>query len=84
MTHAFRFCRALIVGFSMMMACGGVARCEDPAESSRDSIIQGVRDDVRRQIREREAREVRSEARTGETSSTTPYRPRKSKVKKHN
>jgi hypothetical protein len=43
------------------MALCGAARCDDPAESSRETIIQGVREDVRRHIREAGERSKRSE-----------------------
>jgi hypothetical protein len=79
MTHPFRLCRVFLVGFGMYLALGGVARCDDPAESSRDSIIQGVRDDVRRKIREQGAREARSEFGTVERVSPQPSRQRKAK-----
>jgi hypothetical protein len=63
MTRALRFWQTLIVGYGMLVAGGGVARCDDPAAASRESIIQGVRDDVRLKIRQREAWEARAELR---------------------
>jgi hypothetical protein len=56
------FCRAPMLGLGLLLALCGAARCDDPAESSRESIIQGVRDDVRRHIRDIEARSGRAEA----------------------
>lgn len=55
MTAMLNFCKTLLVGLGLAMPMVTVARCEDPANASRDTIIQGVRDDVRRKIREREA-----------------------------
>jgi len=61
MTRLFRFFAAPILPFGLLMALCGTARCDDPAESSRESIIQGVREDVRRHIREAGERSKRSE-----------------------
>ena len=78
MTKTFRFCRALLAGFGLIVALGGAARSEDysPADSTRDSIIQGVRDDVRRKIRDQQAVENRTGA--GQASPRV-YRPKKKK-----
>ncbi len=48
-------CKALFLGLGLAVLIVNAARCDDPADASRDSIIQGVRDDVRRKIREHEA-----------------------------
>lgn len=55
MTRTVKFARAPILALPLLVALCSVARCNDPAESSRDSIIQNVREDVRRHIRAREA-----------------------------
>lgn len=78
MMLTFRFCRAMLAGFGVIVALAGTARSEDysPADSSRDSIIQGVRDDVRRKIRDQQAAENRTEA--GQASPRV-HRPKKKK-----
>ena len=55
MTRTVKLARAPILALPLLVALCGVARCNDPAESSRDSIIQNVREEVRRHIRSREA-----------------------------
>jgi hypothetical protein len=78
MTHSFRSCRALLAGFGLVVALGGAAQPQDhPADSSRDSIIQGVRDDVRRRIRDQQAAEYRAESATVGQTSPRVYRPKK-------
>ncbi|MBR1120852.1 hypothetical protein JQ628_04930 [Bradyrhizobium lablabi] len=81
MTQTFRFCRALLAGLGLIVALAGAARAEDysPADSTRDSIIQGVRDDVRRKIRDQQAAENRAEAATVGQPSPRVYRPKKKK-----
>lgn len=44
---------AAIILFGTLMVCNAAARCNEVVVSSRDTIIQGVRDDVRRKIQER-------------------------------
>jgi hypothetical protein len=44
--------RAVVLGFGMLLLAGAAARCEEGSDS-REQIIQGVRDDVRRKIQER-------------------------------
>lgn len=51
---AFSSARALLLGFGIIMALAGQARCQEPGEASRETIIQGVRDDVRQKIREQQ------------------------------
>jgi hypothetical protein len=48
--------RTVITGVFFSLAFGGAGRCEDPSDPARESIIQGVRDDVRRQIKANEAK----------------------------
>lgn len=71
MTHIFRLSRAPILAVGLLMALCGAARCNDPAESSRESIIQGVRDDVRRHIREEQMREAGNRSQRAEVSQAT-------------
>ena len=67
------FYRALMVGLGLSTALVGVAKSEESIDSSRESIIQGVRDDVRRKIREREAKPPNSKAKVAaKTRSTKP------------
>jgi hypothetical protein len=83
MMHIFRFCRLSIAGFGLILALGGAAQAQDhPADSSRDSIIQGVRDDVRRKIRDQQAAEYRAGSATVGHTSTRVYRPKKAKKPK--
>jgi len=78
MSQTLRFCRTALAGFGLIVALAGAARSEDysPADSTRDSIIQGVRDDVRRKIRDQQAVENRAGA--GQASPRV-YRPKKKK-----
>lgn len=46
--------RAALLGLGLVTASVRAGQCDDPAETNRDTIIQGVRDDVRRQVRQRE------------------------------
>ena len=55
MIRTVKFARAPMLALPLLVALCGGARCNDPAESSRDTIIQNVREDVRRHIRSREA-----------------------------
>lgn len=55
MTRTVKFARAPLLALPLLVALCSVARCNDLAESSRDTIIQNVREDVRRHIRSREA-----------------------------
>lgn len=71
MTHMFRLSRAPILAVGLLMALCGAARCNDPAESSRESIIQGVRDDVRRHIREEQMRQAGKRSQSAEVSQAT-------------
>lgn len=70
------FYRALMVGLGLSTALVGVAKSEESIDSSRESIIQGVRDDVRRKIREREAKPPN-------TASKVAARTRSTKPKKN-
>ena len=60
-----------MVGLGLSTALVGVARSEDPSEGSRESIIQGVRDDVRRKIREREAKPPNNGAKVAAKARST-------------
>jgi hypothetical protein len=83
MMHIFRFCRLSLAGFSLILALGGAAQSQDhPSDSSRDSIIQGVRDDVRRKIRDQQAAEYRAGSATVGQTSPRVYRPKKAKKPK--
>jgi hypothetical protein len=82
MTHAYGFCRVLLFGLGMSLALGGVARSNDPAQASRESIIQGVRDDVRRKIHEQSASETRKEPGTVGQVSSPSSRQRTGKERK--
>jgi hypothetical protein len=79
--ETFRLFRTLLAGFGLIVALGGAARSQDysPADSSRDSIIQGVRDDVRRKIRQQEAAQYSVESGTVGQASPRVYRPKKPK-----
>lgn len=70
MTRTVKFARAPILALPLLVALCSVARCDDPAESSRDSIIQNVREDVRRHIRAREAGKPKKSPELSE--ATTP------------
>lgn len=74
MTRISRCFRAPIVSFGLLLALCGAARCDDPADSSRDSIIQGVRDDVRRHIRDQTIREAGDRTKRAETSQAPTTR----------
>jgi hypothetical protein len=68
----------------MYLAFGGVARSNDPTEASRESIVQGVRDDVRRKIKEQSEIEARKEPVTvGRASSRHEVRQFNSDAKEH-
>jgi hypothetical protein len=83
MADTFRFGRALLAGFGLVVALGGAAQSQDhPADSSRDSIIQGVRDDVRRRIRDQQAAEYRARSATVGQTTLRVHRPKKSKKPK--
>jgi hypothetical protein len=84
MMRAFGVCRFYLIGLGMYLALGGAGRCNDPAEPSRDSIIQGVRDDVRRKIKEQSEIEARKEPVTvGRASSRHEVRQFNSDAKEH-
>ena len=72
------FCRALMVGLGLSTALVGVAQSEESTDSARESIIQGVRDDVRRKIREREAKPPNSGAKVA--TKGRPTKPHKTEV----
>ena len=58
----------LFAGLTGLLATTGPGHAFDPARGARESIIQSVRDDVRRQIRaseEQRIRESRAEYRYG-------------------
>jgi hypothetical protein len=79
MTRTFRFCLTLLIGFGVAVTLDTARSQDHPADSSRDSIIQGVRDDVRRRIRDQQAVEYRADAATVGQTSPRVYRPKKSK-----
>jgi len=68
MSHPFRFLPVLLVGFGLLAAWPGKARCEDGAGAARETIIEGVRDDIRRKLREQQPNEAASETRPATTS----------------
>jgi len=79
MNRTFRCCRAALVCFGIVLILGGAVQSQEhPADSSRDSIIQSVRDDVRRKIRDQQAAENRAKSATVGQSSRV-YRPKKPK-----
>ncbi|MBI5323240.1 hypothetical protein [Bradyrhizobium sp.] len=87
MTPSLNFCRTLLFGLCLTLPIASVGRCEDPAKASRDTIIQGVRDDVRRKIREREANPpaAQPDAQTaGSGADATKPSPGKSSKDQHN
>jgi hypothetical protein len=47
--------RTLILSMGLVAAAVSEGRCDEPVDTNRDTIIQGVREDVRRQIKERDA-----------------------------
>jgi hypothetical protein len=47
------FYRVAIVALGMLAALSARARADEAVDSTRETIIQGVRDDVRRKIHER-------------------------------
>jgi hypothetical protein len=69
--------RAAILVFGLLAVLDAKAKADEAVDSTRESIIQGVRDDIRRKIQERneapaEKRpEVASEAKPA-ASTTTP------------
>ncbi|HEV2155745.1 hypothetical protein [Bradyrhizobium sp.] len=78
MTSTMSFARAPILVLPLLMAFCGVARCDDPAESSRESIIQNVREDVRRHIRAQQTKEAgKPSKRTELSQDVTPRRAAK-------
>lgn len=81
MRHAIRSCRALLVGFGITVAMGGAAWSYSPADLARQSIVQSVRDDVRRRINTGEANpmDTRPEIGTVGQASSRTYRSRKPK-----
>jgi hypothetical protein len=66
------YCTA-IVALGMFAALNGRARADEAIDSTRETIIQGVRDDVRRKIHERN--EVPSENRPEIASEGKPATP---------
>lgn len=68
MTHTFRLLPALIVLLGLLAAWPGKALCEEGAAGARESIIEGVRDDVRRKLKEQQPNEATSETRPATTS----------------
>lgn len=78
MSYKLRLYLAMIVGFILVAFAAPEARADDATDSARDSIIQGVRDDVRRKIRnDQEARteisqprKVRQRSRTAKQKSS--------------
>jgi len=65
---ATRILQASFAGFVALMCVGTPGYTWDAAQGARDSIIQGVRDDVRRKIQAREQqryRDSRAEYRNG-------------------
>ena len=72
------FCRALMVGLGLSTALVGVAKSEESIDSARESIIQGVRDDVRRKIREREAKSANTGAKVA--AKARPTKPKKNEA----
>ncbi len=70
------FGRTLILGIGLLAATTSQGRCDDSIDTNRDSVVQGVRDDVRRQIKEREA--ASAEARSTPQEVVRPRR----KIKK--
>jgi hypothetical protein len=80
MKQTFRFCRTALVCFGLVVVLGGAVQSQEhPADSSRDSIIQSVRDDVRRKIRDQQAAEYRAGSATVGQTSARVYRPKKPK-----
>jgi len=72
-TRVFQLLFAALVA---LMGTGTPGHAFDPARSARDSIIQSVRDDVRRQIQTREQRDIRTEF----ASDTGEVAKRKSRI----
>ena len=58
MTRA-RFLQLFFAGLVGVLATTSPGHAFDPARGARESIIQSVRDDVRRQIRAREEQRIR-------------------------
>jgi hypothetical protein len=82
MAHISRLFSAPILAFGLLLALCGTARCDDPADSSRESIIQGVREDVRRHIREEATQEAGKGSKRAEVSQVdTPRRAAKRRKK---
>jgi len=78
MTRIASFARTPILALPLLLALCGVARCDDPAESSRESIIQNVREDVRRHIRAQQTQEAAKPSKRTELSQdVTPRRAAK-------
>jgi hypothetical protein len=68
MAHSSRFLPVFIVGLGLLAAWPGKARCDEAAAGARESIIEGVRDDIRRRLKEQEPNEATSETRPATTS----------------
>mgnify|MGYP000997880309 FL=1 len=78
------FCTTLLLGLGLATSLVGIAHANDPTDAPRDSIIQGVRDDVRRKIKEREHSPpvTRPEAQTT-GSGSDPSEPAAQKPRKN-
>ncbi|TWB55703.1 hypothetical protein [Bradyrhizobium sacchari] len=74
MTRTVNFARASILALPLLVALCSVARCDDPAESSRESIIQNVREDVRRHIRAQQTQEAGKPSKSTELSPAATQR----------
>lgn len=61
---------AVILVFGMLAVLSARAKADETGDSTRESIIQGVRDDVRRKIQERN--EVQAEKRPEIASEAKP------------
>ena len=81
MTPVFRICRVLFFAFGISVAASGAARSEGPPvmDHTRDSIIQSVRDDVRRKIGNQQTAQYGAESGTVGEASPRAYRQRKTK-----
>ena len=77
MPCTFRAFRSVLIGIGLIAALSSPARSQDanPSDSSRDSIIQGVRDDVRRKIRGQQTGENRSAATRTASNKAKKKRP---------
>ena len=75
MTRTVSFVHVPLLAVGLVVALCSAARCDDVSDASRESIIQNVREDVRRHIRAQQAQDAGKPSRRMELSQdVTPRR----------